>query len=286
MSDIERELRESLAENARRAPAGDGLAERIIADAQFGPGAHEGRTARSRWRAWSLPAIAAACVAGVVASIAIVASLQHPKTHSANTPSFSVTPPTGSAASSEAPATTTAPSSSHATSSAPSSAAPGIGLVPKGFQVADLTFVGTEDGWALGTGQCFKTPSRRCTALLRTSDGDESWVSVMNPPATIGGTCDTCIEHIRFANDKVGYAYGQNALFMTKDGGAHWTRQAGGADALETLSGNVIRVADGGGCPPGCSYQVQTAEVGSGQWQAAPLPGTVSGDSVVLNRTG
>jgi hypothetical protein len=286
MNDIERELRESLAENARRAPAGDGLAERIIADAQFGRGAHERRTARSRWRAWSLPAIAAACVAGVVASIAIVASLQHPKTHSANTPSLSVTPPTGSAASSEAPATTTAPSSIHATSGASTSAVPGIGLVPKGFQVADLTFASAEEGWALGTGQCFQAPSQRCTALLRTTDGGESWVSVMNPPATIGGTCDKCIEHIRFANDKVGYAYGQNVLLMTTDGGAEWIHQKGGADALETLSGNVIRVADGGGCPPGCTYQVLTAAVGSGQWQAAPLPGTVSGDSVLLNRTG
>jgi hypothetical protein len=286
MSDIERELRESLAENARRAPAGDGLAERIIADAQFGRGAHDRRSGRSRWRAWLLPAIAAACVAGVVASIAVVASLQHPKTHSANTPSFSVTPPTGGAASSTAPATTTAPSSSHGASGASTSAVPGIGPVPKGFQAADLTFVSTEDGWALGSGQCFKTPSQSCTALLRTSNGGKDWVSVMNPPANIGGTCDTCIEHIRFADGNVGYAYGQNALFMTNDGGAHWTRQPGGADALETLSGNVIRVADAGGCPPGCSYQVQTAEVGSGQWQPARLPGTVRGDSVLLNRTG
>jgi hypothetical protein len=285
MSDIERELRESLAENARRAPAGDGLAERIIADAQFGRGAHDRRSGRSRWRAWLLPAIAAACVAGVVASIAIVASLQHPKTHSANTPSFSVTPPTGGAASSTAPVTTTAPSSSHGASGASTSAVPGIGPVPKGFQAADLTFVSTEDGWALGSGQCFKNPSQSCTALLRTSNGGKDWMSVMNPPAEVG-TCDLCIAHIRFANDKIGYAYGRNVLFMTTDAGTHWIPQKGGADALETLSDNVIRVTDGGGCPPGCSYQVRTAAVGSEQWQAARLPGTVSGNSVLLNRTG
>jgi photosystem II stability/assembly factor-like uncharacterized protein len=287
MSDIERELRDSLAENARHAPAGGGLAERIIADAQLGRGARDRRTARSRWRAWSLPAIAAACVAAVVASIVVAGALQHRKTHSANTPIPSTTPPpTSAAATSSAAPTTTAASSSHATSTSPTSTAPGVGPIPKDFQVNDVTFVGTVDGWALGSGQCFQRPSQRCTALLRTSDGGQNWTSIMNPPASIGGSCQECIEHIRFANETIGYAYGQNALFMTSDGGAHWTPQAGGADALETLSGNVIRVTDTGGCPPGCSYRVLTAAVGSDQWQAVQLPGSASGDSVLLNRTG
>lgn len=289
MSDMERELRETLAEHARRAPAAEGLAERIIAEAQLEESAHEPRPARSRWRAWSLPAIAAACVAGVVASIALVASLQHPKTHSANTPPVHTPPPTSAAATSTAATASTAASSSQAPSTAPTSPAQVIGPVPNSFQVTDLTFVGTKDGWALGRGECFKTPSQACPALLRTSDGGEHWTSVRNPPAniSISGACaNPCIEHIRFANEEVGYAYGQNALFMTTDGGAHWIRQKGGADALETLSGNVIRVTDGGNCPPACSYQAFTADVGSSNWQAARLPGNSSGDSVVLNRTG
>jgi photosystem II stability/assembly factor-like uncharacterized protein len=286
MSDMERELRDSLAEHARRAPAGDGLAERIIAEARLGHGASERRSARSRLRAWSLPAVAAACVAGVVASIVLVAGLQHPKTHSAGTSSLATTPPsTTAAATSPAPATSTAPSSSQATSPAPSSTAPGSGPVPKGFAASDLTFASTDDGWALGSSQCFMSPSQRCTALLRTSDGGQHWTSVTNPPASIG-TCDACIEHIRFADQTTGYAYGQNALFMTTDGGANWIPQKGGADALETLSRNVIRVTDSGNCPPACSYQVFTAPLGSSQWQAARLPSDASGDSVLLNRTG
>jgi photosystem II stability/assembly factor-like uncharacterized protein len=289
MSDIERELRDSLAENARRAPAGGGLAERIIADAQRGRGAHDRPSARSRWRAWSLPAVAAACVAGVVALIAIVASLQHPQTHSASTSSLHTTPPpTSAAVTSSAPASTAA-SSNPATSNAPTSSAPGTGRVPDGFTVSDLTFVGSEEGWALGSAQCLNNSAKRCIALLWTTDGGQHWGSVKNPAAnvSIAGKCDApCIEHIRFADDKVGYAYGQNALFMTTDGGAHWTRQAGGADALETLSHNVIRVTDTGNCPPACSYEVWTAPVGGSEWQKAGLPGSVNGDSVLLSRTG
>lgn len=288
MSDIERELRDSLAENARRAPAGGGLAERIIADAQRGRGAHDRSTARSRWRAWALPAVAAACVAGVVALIVIVASLQHPQTHSASTSSLHTTPPTSAAVTSSAPATTAA-SSNQATTSAPTSPAPGTGRVPDGFTVSDLTFVGSEEGWALGSAQCLNNPANRCIAVLWTTDGGQHWGSVKNPAAniSIAGNCkEPCIEHIRFADDKVGYAYGQNALFMTTDGGAHWTRQAGGADALETLSHNVIRVTDAGNCPPACGYEVWTAPVGASEWQKAQLPGSVNGDSVLLSRTG
>jgi len=284
---MERELRDSLAENARRAPAGDGLAERIIAEALFGHGTRERRTARSRLRAWTLPAVAAACVAGVVASIVIVASLQHPKTQAANTSSPHTTPAPTSAATSSAPVTSTPPASSNAISSAPTSTGPGSGPVPQAFHVTDLTFVGPDDGWALGSSQCLNTPAQRCTALLRTSDGGQSWRSITNPPANIGASCaDPCIEHIRFADKKIGYAYGPNALFMTTDGGAHWARQSAGADALETLSGNVIRVTDNGRCPPGCRYQVLTAPLASDRWQPSQLPVSASGDSVLLNRTG
>jgi photosystem II stability/assembly factor-like uncharacterized protein len=288
MSDIERELRDSLAENARRAPAGDGLAERIIAEAQFGHGTRERRTARSRLRTWTLPAVAAACVAAVVASIVIVASLQHPKTQAANTSNpYTTPPPTSAAVTSTAPATSTAPLSSGPTSSAATSTAPGSGPVPHAFHVADVTFVGPDDGWALGSSQCLKTPSRRCTALLHTTDGGRSWTSVTNPPANVGDSCaDPCIGHVRFADKKIGYAYGQHTLLMTTDGGEHWTGESGGADALETLSGNVIRVTDAGRCPPGCGYQVLTAPLGSDQWQPSQLPGSASGDSVLLNRTG
>jgi photosystem II stability/assembly factor-like uncharacterized protein len=90
-------------------------------------------------------------------------------------------------------------------------------------------------------------------------------------------TCtDGCIRSIRFATTMIGYAFGASALFMTNDGGATWTRQPGGADALETLNGNVIRlVSDHSGCPGPCNLQVKLAPVGSSTWTAVTLPGGV-----------
>ena len=58
------------------------------------------------------------------------------------------------------------------------------------------------------------------------------------------------MQHIRFANQSIGYAYGPDALYMTTDGGTNWVRQAGmGADALETLSGNVVPRSRSGRLP-------------------------------------
>jgi photosystem II stability/assembly factor-like uncharacterized protein len=113
------------------------------------------------------------------------------------------------------------------------------------------------------------------------------------PPANVPiVVCDDpCISNVRFATDRIGYAYGPSALFMTTDGGVTWGRLPGGADALETLDGNVIRVVDqaGGGCVPGCDYNVQTAPIGSAKWRSVDLPGTYdhgSSTGVALVRTG
>ena len=48
-----------------------------------------------------------------------------------------------------------------------------------------------------------------------------------------------CVKHLRFANDRVGYAYGDDALFMTNDGGRSWSPEKGGAILLESLDKNV-----------------------------------------------
>ncbi|HEX3335963.1 MAG TPA: sialidase family protein [Jatrophihabitans sp.] len=106
---------------------------------------------------------------------------------------------------------------------------------------------------------------------------------------------DPCVAHVRFATDKIGYAYGDEpvssdtsqAFLMTTNGGRSWRREPGGADALETLDGNVIRVVDAGNCPPGCRFRVQLAPIGSTAWRTVALPGSQGGgDSVQLVRTG
>ncbi len=174
-------------------------------------------------------------------------------------------------------------------SSGPSSAAstgklPQARVAPKltGFRITDLTWIGAQ-GWALGSAACLGGTGR-CDAIEHTTDGGRSWASL---PAPIAGPGDSatacaklCVAGLRFATSKIGYAFagpgtgGGSAFFMTTDGGRTWPRQAGGAVALESLNGNVIRVVTTSrGCPPGCAYAVQTAPVGSTNWRTVRLPG-------------
>jgi photosystem II stability/assembly factor-like uncharacterized protein len=92
------------------------------------------------------------------------------------------------------------------------------------------------------------------------------------------------VEHLRFATATTGYAYGRDALYLTTDGGRTWQRQPGGALALETLSGNVIRVSTG--CLPGCPMAIQTSPIGGTTWTTSDTiqPGMSPG--VALVRTG
>lgn len=143
------------------------------------------------------------------------------------------------------------------------------------MRVADLSFVGTEDGWALGTRPCGNST---CRALARTTDGARTWHAITAPPQPT--------QHLRFADPSVGYAFTTTRLFMTTDGGRTWQRQSGGADQLEILNGTVIRVTDGGGCPPGCRYRIERAAVGSSSWHPVRAWTGGAGDGVELARTG
>ena len=171
------------------------------------------------------------------------------------------------------------PSTPHSSTSLPTVTPPSTATATRthpaprlrgGFRVDDLTFVGDE-GWALGTVPC---ASGRCAALAHSSDDGLTWSRMSaRPPVHV--------DHIRFATDRIGYAFGQSALFVTRDGGRTWHRQSGGADALETLSGNVIRVVDQGGCPPGCKYSVLLSSIGGTSWRAVTLPGS-QGDTATV----
>jgi photosystem II stability/assembly factor-like uncharacterized protein len=268
--DVERALRASLAENAKHAPSGDVLAERIIAEADHLRPVGDLRAPRPRrWRSWTLPLIASGAVAAMVAAVVVAAQLRHPSAHPAGPPASSLT--TSAPVSSTAP--TSAPTSAPSTTTAPSSPpsvtqqAPPVTPVPGRFEVADLTFVSPHQGWALGSGDCFKDRSQRCIAVARTSDGGQTWTSVLNPPANIsvGGSCVApCVEHIRFATPEIGYAYGADALFLTTDGGADWSQQAGGATSLEVENGTALRVTGG---------RLLIAATGTDGWQPASLPG-------------
>jgi photosystem II stability/assembly factor-like uncharacterized protein len=157
------------------------------------------------------------------------------------------------------------------------------GPVPLGFRVADLSFVGTHQGWALGTAPCSHKP---CTSVLRTSNRGKTWVGIPAPIASLTNCTHACVSGLRFANSQVGYAF-RSSLEMTTDGGATWHKQPGNAVGLAVSGATVIRaVADHpDGCPPGCRFTVKAAPVGGTTWHRLAAP-RVTGDGADIEASG
>jgi photosystem II stability/assembly factor-like uncharacterized protein len=268
---IARELRASLQRHAREAPRGDLLAERIVNTTE-----RESRSPRG-WRTWSMPLIAAAAVAAVVGGIVGVQSLQ--------TSAHGPTPGTHSGSVLQSPANPSATGSSTSNVVAPPTKSASAQPL-QDVTILDLTFVSENQGWALAVADCVDA-SGRCSALFHLK-GTTWWSMPNSTPWNVagvtGGCADPCVTNIRFADPDVGYAFGPDALFMTQDGGRHWKRQAGGAVALETLDGNVIRVTSTGtGCPGPCGVRVETSAIGSSTWTPSDLP-EVSGAGLSFGR--
>jgi photosystem II stability/assembly factor-like uncharacterized protein len=294
--EFESELRATLTNCAGRAPSGELLAERIIQEALAGPSKPPREFHRSRWRNWTLPLIAAGSVAAIVGSLVGVSRIHniaapvHPATtgSSPSAPAYSsavVVPQPG-------PSRSGSPQPSTPATSPPANNPTGLSR----FRVLDLSFVSSDDAWALGTAACLRDPAQLCTALAHAPDGMR-WAAVIGSHSTpfnvagVNGCAAPCVQHIRFATDQVGYAYGPDALFMTTNGGTSWTHPPGGADALETLAGNVIRVGfarPAGTCRANCtlSLQLATAPVGSGTWTPSTMPAGVAIGEPTLARVG
>lgn len=132
-----------------------------------------------------------------------------------------------------------------------------------GPYVVDLTWLDVRDGWLLAQVPC---ATGTCSRLSATTDGGRSWHALPAPPGTDGSVGS--VSHVRFATASIGYLYGP-ALFLTRDGGQHWTRQVGlSVEELNPAGRTVIRVAYAhGGCPGPCSRLVQEAAPGSSTWR-------------------
>jgi hypothetical protein len=116
--------------------------------------------------------------------------------------------------------------------------------VRPGFAVSDVSFVSTQRGWVLGSGQ-----------LLTTGDGARSWTALPAPPAGV--------TRLRFATPSDGYAWSADgALWLTTDGAASWQPgRLGQVLSLETASGWVWAIAG-----PQPYPDVWRAPVGSTAW--------------------
>lgn len=206
------------------------------------PGVHRGIRRRRRLRQASFAGTALAVV-GVVAGAALLVG---PATHRSLPPAATTSPVQPTAA-----PTVTRP---------PLVVPPPDAGVPAGFAATDLSFVSATHGFAIGGALC---PGIPCRALLATTDSGASW-SRRSAPACTRGTCPT---HVRFASDRIGYAWGFNGLFLTVDGGRSWSRQSGPTVyGLEVAHGVAVRVVTADACP-GCRFVVQTSLVGSTVWQ-------------------
>jgi hypothetical protein len=159
-------------------------------------------------------------------AVATACGTSSPPAHSSSAP----TPTTASAAASPSPTSTPA-------SSPPASVRPG-------FAASDVSFVSTQRGWVLGSGQ-----------LLTTDNGALSWTALPAPPAGV--------TRLRFATSSDGYAWSTGgALWLTTDGAASWQPgRLGQVLSLETASGWVWAIAG-----PQPYPDVWRAPVGSTAW--------------------
>ncbi len=132
---------------------------------------------------------------------------------------------------------------SAAASPSPTASSPPASVRP-GFAASDVSFVSTQRGWVLGSGQ-----------LLTTGDGALSWTALPAPPAGV--------THLRFATSSDGYAWSTDgALWLTTDGAASWqSGRLGQVLSLETASGWVWAIAG-----PQPYPDVWRAPVGSTAW--------------------
>jgi photosystem II stability/assembly factor-like uncharacterized protein len=268
--DLELRMHRAMTARSVSAPAGVGLADRIVvaATTRSVETTPDTRRLTPGWRDWIMPVVAAIGVAILVGAVLIGNRLfradeqqpGHPSTPPA--PTASVVPP---------------PISSAAPKQSPSPATSQSGSMPPGFRVVDLTWISLDEGWALGTAPCAVA---NCRTVAHTTDGGLTW-----QPTSVLAT--NSIQALRFANRSVGYAFGVDALFMSTDGGHTWARQAGGAVGLETANGTVLRLASSHtGCPGACDVHLQRSAVGGTSWQDLELPGRSGGFGAALARSG
>jgi hypothetical protein len=173
------------------------------------------------------------------------------------------------------PTTTTAPKTTR--TSAPPAPIPPIttsssvpGTADTG--VLDLTWISDSRGWALTAAPC---SSGTCGELLSTTDGGVTWAHMPPVPAWVSPSEVPVVANIRFADARLGYAWGdggdQGVLFVTSDGGRSWIRQASPRLlGLEIGGGWAFRMVAPMGFP-GEPMAIDRAPVGSSAWQRATI---------------
>jgi BNR/Asp-box repeat len=115
------------------------------------------------------------------------------------------------------------------------------GPVAAGFRAASVTFVSAREAFVLGTAPCTHAP---CTSIVRTLDRGVSWRGLPAPVVPLGQPDDStgpAASGIRFATPEHGFVFG-NGLWVTTDGGEHWSAVAypGGAILSLEITGHQV----------------------------------------------
>jgi hypothetical protein len=160
------------------------------------------------------------------------------------------------------------------------SAAGSSSPVPANFQPTSVTFVGPHTGAVIGQagtpGHC---ATRYCTSLAGTSTYGATWYGV-NAPVAGPPDGSAGVSQIRFLNVREGWAFGP-ALWVTHDGGAHWTqentsgRRVMDLEAAGDRAFALLATCTGGGAEyaANCTgVSLYSSPAGSDQWTQVPGP--------------
>jgi len=174
-----------------------------------------------------------------------------------------------SAARSPARSAASSPSVSRSATVAPAGITPPPGgPVPAGFRAASVTFVSTSEAVVLGTAPCQHAP---CTSIVRTLDRGVSWRGLPAPVVPLGQpytSTGPAVWGIRFATPEHGFVFG-NGLWVTTDGGEHWSAVAypGGAMlSLEIIDYQVMAVTARHGPAGLTGWTLSRRALGGGSW--------------------
>ena len=146
---------------------------------------------------------------------------------------------------------------------------PSGGPVPAGFRAASVTFVSSREAFVLGTAPCRHGP---CTSIVRTRDRGVSWRGLPAPVVPLGEPGITvtgpAVWGIRFATPEYGFVFG-NGLWVTTDGGEHWSAAAypgGSVTSLEIIDGQVLAVTMRRGVAGHVSWALLRRPLARGTW--------------------
>jgi hypothetical protein len=257
---------ERLTPDALRARIHAAIGEPEITERGFDLGAARAR--RRRWRRLDLGLGTAPAPVRAGALLAVVAAVASALTVGTVLHLRSLPKPAGSSNGPAGP--TTHP---------PVSAAPTLGSGPPvtaadGFVPEDVTAVGTDQWWVLGSDTAGCTGAA-CTRILATVDGGQTFASIPTPPAAVTG--------LRFRDPQDGWAYGPTTVWSTHDAGAQWSASGFPGMTVEDLetSGSYVYavVCRSGAARSACSLERSPRDADG--WQSLSLPTDVAPSSYV-----